>query len=186
MARRNVLSNKLEFGKFHGNPNAIVTASGLQTKWSNCQVVTNSTTGFVEGFTCTLSATKHGALVTVPRDVFNLACSRPRCSIAFHPSSPVVGSSFRFTYLSNYPADFKSENVGSPGLFRDPSFVSDGWTTQSVSFGINYAPDAASLLEVDESEELEVSDVMRYRCKQNCCVSIGHQNIDNSQGGDVF
>eukprot|EP00455_Lapot_gusevi_P046099 TRINITY_DN600_c0_g1_i3.p1 TRINITY_DN600_c0_g1~~TRINITY_DN600_c0_g1_i3.p1 ORF type:complete len:112 (-),score=48.82 TRINITY_DN600_c0_g1_i3:59-364(-) len=97
-----------------------------------------------------------------------------------------VDSSFDFTYRSNYPADFQSEDVGSPGLFHDPSFVTDGWTTRSVSFGINYAPVAASLLEVDDSHE--VADVMNYRCMQSCCFNLGGGGgggNGNSQG-DVF
>eukprot|EP00455_Lapot_gusevi_P046101 TRINITY_DN600_c0_g1_i5.p1 TRINITY_DN600_c0_g1~~TRINITY_DN600_c0_g1_i5.p1 ORF type:complete len:962 (-),score=236.02 TRINITY_DN600_c0_g1_i5:59-2944(-) len=186
VAQRNVLSDKLTFGQLEADPEDIVTASGIQTSWDDCEVVKNDTTGFVEGFSCTLSATQNGQPITVPRDLFNLACSRPRCTIKFDPDAADVDSSFDFTYRSNYPADFQSEDVGSPGLFHDPSFVTDGWTTRSVSFGINYAPVAASLLEVDDSHE--VADVMNYRCMQSCCFNLGGGGgggNGNSQG-DVF
>eukprot|EP00455_Lapot_gusevi_P041894 TRINITY_DN4907_c0_g2_i6.p1 TRINITY_DN4907_c0_g2~~TRINITY_DN4907_c0_g2_i6.p1 ORF type:complete len:120 (-),score=36.21 TRINITY_DN4907_c0_g2_i6:38-358(-) len=106
-----------------------------------------------------------------------------------------MGQQYRFMYRPNYPEGFVSENVGDPALFQDPARLTDGFKTVTVSFGLKYSPvgtgnqltqdnnnDGTTLLEVG------LTDIISYRCVQNCCVSIGDilANEFNSWGSEFF
>eukprot|EP00455_Lapot_gusevi_P022178 TRINITY_DN230_c0_g1_i4.p1 TRINITY_DN230_c0_g1~~TRINITY_DN230_c0_g1_i4.p1 ORF type:complete len:359 (-),score=122.47 TRINITY_DN230_c0_g1_i4:88-1164(-) len=137
----------------------------LKTTWDQCTPTEKD--GQTISLTCqlnVLSATN--TPLSVPRDAFSLACSRPLCDIRFDDKQPPIGSSFQFTYLPNYPTEFLSEDVGSPDRFPDTSMLTDGFTDGKADFGVKYEP--ATTAE-EALLELGVADVMRYRCKEACC-----------------
>eukprot|EP00455_Lapot_gusevi_P039168 TRINITY_DN4388_c0_g2_i1.p1 TRINITY_DN4388_c0_g2~~TRINITY_DN4388_c0_g2_i1.p1 ORF type:complete len:339 (+),score=62.13 TRINITY_DN4388_c0_g2_i1:124-1140(+) len=141
-----------------------LVSSQIQTEWRNC-VVRNGTGPLYQGLECTL-VTKIGVTKTnVSIDTFSLACSRPFCRISFLPNQPLIGNSFRFLYQPNYPTQFVSENVGRPALFQDPAFVTDGFKTRIISFGVQYSPGSSFV-------ETGLRDPSNYVAVQSCCVSI--------------
>eukprot|EP00455_Lapot_gusevi_P039508 TRINITY_DN4431_c0_g1_i1.p1 TRINITY_DN4431_c0_g1~~TRINITY_DN4431_c0_g1_i1.p1 ORF type:complete len:124 (+),score=40.43 TRINITY_DN4431_c0_g1_i1:57-428(+) len=105
--------------------------------------------------------------------MLRLACSRPRCEIFFNNRPLLLANKFSVTYKPNYPANFISENVGSPPLFPDPTLVTDGWATRQMVFQIRYAPNPVLLeLESTETDSLDsetdatVADVRKYVCME--------------------
>eukprot|EP00455_Lapot_gusevi_P005545 TRINITY_DN1237_c0_g1_i11.p1 TRINITY_DN1237_c0_g1~~TRINITY_DN1237_c0_g1_i11.p1 ORF type:complete len:508 (+),score=125.41 TRINITY_DN1237_c0_g1_i11:388-1911(+) len=145
----------------------------LTTEWRHCQALPK-VNELPQGLRCTLVPKVNGKVTAVPIDIFSLSCSRPRCSISFDSRPTTPSTSFVFTYKPNFPETFDSENVGSPPLFQDPSFISDGFSTNIASFGLEYVPEEAS---PDESKleigvHAGVGDVMRYRALQSCCAGV--------------
>eukprot|EP00455_Lapot_gusevi_P040744 TRINITY_DN463_c0_g1_i5.p1 TRINITY_DN463_c0_g1~~TRINITY_DN463_c0_g1_i5.p1 ORF type:complete len:530 (-),score=225.58 TRINITY_DN463_c0_g1_i5:223-1812(-) len=152
----------------------------LKTAWRNCESIMNGDA--VEGMRCLLTVTSNGQPYSVARDVFTLGCSRPNCEIYFDEASPKDESdSFWFTYRPNYPRKFNSENVGNPDRFTDLATITDGFSIGQASFGIKYTPDPEATA---APAFVEVSDVMRYRLRQSCCVSVAVAYA--APTGDVF
>eukprot|EP00455_Lapot_gusevi_P023568 TRINITY_DN2446_c0_g1_i6.p1 TRINITY_DN2446_c0_g1~~TRINITY_DN2446_c0_g1_i6.p1 ORF type:complete len:1050 (+),score=413.15 TRINITY_DN2446_c0_g1_i6:55-3150(+) len=152
----------------------------LSTTWDSCQPTEKD--GQTVSISCQLNVrSASGAAISVPRDAFSLACSRPLCDIRFDDKQPDVGSKFQFTYSPNYPTTFLSEDVGSPDRFPDTSMLTDGFTNGNADFGIKYEP---AITAEEALLELGVSDVMRYRCKEACCSAI--RAAPPMDGGDMF
>eukprot|EP00455_Lapot_gusevi_P020889 TRINITY_DN2204_c0_g12_i2.p1 TRINITY_DN2204_c0_g12~~TRINITY_DN2204_c0_g12_i2.p1 ORF type:complete len:1012 (+),score=202.09 TRINITY_DN2204_c0_g12_i2:58-3036(+) len=146
----------------------IQTVPAIKTNWTDCKLL-KGTNGLYTGMRCTLVPLLDNQPVSVPIQAFSLSCSRAKCSIAFDANQPQLSSAYTFTYRPNFPSNFTSENVGSPSLFQDPSYVTDGFTTTTVSFGLQYAPDPAV---AGGASKLEVADVTGYRCMQCCCAHL--------------
>eukprot|EP00455_Lapot_gusevi_P039522 TRINITY_DN4431_c0_g1_i8.p1 TRINITY_DN4431_c0_g1~~TRINITY_DN4431_c0_g1_i8.p1 ORF type:complete len:842 (+),score=198.81 TRINITY_DN4431_c0_g1_i8:103-2526(+) len=152
--------------------------SPMDTRWENCRVTAiNPTTHFVEAVTCDIIPLRNNTQTYVPARMLRLACSRPRCEIFFNNRPLLLANKFSVTYKPNYPANFNSENVGSPPLFPDPTLVTDGWATRQMVFDIRYAPNLI-LLEtesttsttetdsLDSESDATVADVRKYLCME--------------------
>eukprot|EP00455_Lapot_gusevi_P039518 TRINITY_DN4431_c0_g1_i3.p1 TRINITY_DN4431_c0_g1~~TRINITY_DN4431_c0_g1_i3.p1 ORF type:complete len:837 (+),score=203.75 TRINITY_DN4431_c0_g1_i3:103-2511(+) len=150
------------------------TEPRLDTRWENCRITSiNTVTNFVEAVTCDIIPLRNNTQTYVPARMLRLACSRPRCEIFFNNRPLLLANKFSVTYKPNYPANFISENVGSPPLFPDPTLVTDGWATRQMVFQIRYAPNPVLLeLESTETDSLDsetdatVADVRKYVCME--------------------
>eukprot|EP00455_Lapot_gusevi_P056060 TRINITY_DN9221_c0_g1_i4.p1 TRINITY_DN9221_c0_g1~~TRINITY_DN9221_c0_g1_i4.p1 ORF type:complete len:433 (-),score=70.69 TRINITY_DN9221_c0_g1_i4:44-1342(-) len=189
IATRRVLGN----WEFQGDADSIEKVPELETVWSDCTAI--GTGKFYEGVECTLTAKQNGETLTVPQDVFSLGCSRPRCTISFSPNQPKLADRYRFVYRPNYPDEFVSENVGDPERFPDPARITDGFTTQTISFQLKFSPvvenengeDEQATEESQETPteepvmlEQRVTDSVRYRCEQICCVRVDNFPVESS------
>eukprot|EP00455_Lapot_gusevi_P041199 TRINITY_DN4750_c0_g2_i2.p1 TRINITY_DN4750_c0_g2~~TRINITY_DN4750_c0_g2_i2.p1 ORF type:complete len:656 (+),score=100.95 TRINITY_DN4750_c0_g2_i2:196-2163(+) len=131
----------------------------VTTDWQNC---TYSKLGNVYyDMNCTIVPFQNGNRISVSINDFSLGCSRPNCEIAFLPNQSPTGDAFRFQYKPNFPAAFESEDVGNPPMFRDPSLVTDGFRMTEVAFDMLFQKTAPGYL------ELEVADVVYYKCKES-------------------
>eukprot|EP00455_Lapot_gusevi_P050243 TRINITY_DN7247_c0_g2_i2.p1 TRINITY_DN7247_c0_g2~~TRINITY_DN7247_c0_g2_i2.p1 ORF type:complete len:289 (-),score=76.45 TRINITY_DN7247_c0_g2_i2:47-913(-) len=137
----------------------------LETSWENCQTVVNETTHFVDAIICDIIPKKKSERIKIDPRILHLACSRPKCEISFTDEDYSEADSFSVIYRPHYPLDFASENVGSPPPFPDPSFVTDGWSRQVVTFQLNFRKDA-TLLEtgavINHQSALQIRDAVRY------------------------
>eukprot|EP00455_Lapot_gusevi_P021840 TRINITY_DN2282_c0_g1_i5.p2 TRINITY_DN2282_c0_g1~~TRINITY_DN2282_c0_g1_i5.p2 ORF type:complete len:107 (-),score=19.91 TRINITY_DN2282_c0_g1_i5:124-444(-) len=84
-------------------------------------------------------------------------------------------------YRPNYPDSFASENVGNPDLFQDPAYITDGFTTRTISIGLKFTPQGlvggGSHLETSGSALVAVLDPVTYMCVQSCCGYLGDQSL---------
>eukprot|EP00455_Lapot_gusevi_P038153 TRINITY_DN4274_c0_g2_i3.p1 TRINITY_DN4274_c0_g2~~TRINITY_DN4274_c0_g2_i3.p1 ORF type:complete len:716 (+),score=130.17 TRINITY_DN4274_c0_g2_i3:88-2235(+) len=171
---------------FQGDLATVVTAPTLTTQWKQCSLIKGTGVHY-QGLICTLVPIENGVATSVPIDLFSLACSRPRCTISFLPAQPKLGSAFKFMYRPNYPTNFTSENVGNPDLFQDPAQITDGFRTLTLSIGLKFSPDGATISQNNGGNNLvELSDFIRYSCQQSCCVSLNGITATNDLWNAVF
>eukprot|EP00455_Lapot_gusevi_P054905 TRINITY_DN8882_c0_g1_i5.p1 TRINITY_DN8882_c0_g1~~TRINITY_DN8882_c0_g1_i5.p1 ORF type:complete len:481 (+),score=110.26 TRINITY_DN8882_c0_g1_i5:107-1549(+) len=160
-------------------PIQAIQLGGFKTKWENCRTLSSSELEHVgrdNGVTCDLAVVdEQGSSYVVPMDAFSLGCSRPRCEIFFAANQPIASNRFRFIYLPRYPDSFASEDVGNLRQFSDMAILTDGFSRGTASFQVAF--EASDLPEgAVNALEVSVSDVNRYRCKQNCCATVQNHN----------
>eukprot|EP00455_Lapot_gusevi_P036510 TRINITY_DN4064_c0_g2_i2.p1 TRINITY_DN4064_c0_g2~~TRINITY_DN4064_c0_g2_i2.p1 ORF type:complete len:1261 (+),score=203.36 TRINITY_DN4064_c0_g2_i2:406-3783(+) len=159
----------------------VSTQSNMKTSWTCTAPPAPVTQLQVE---CQIKLDSTDALAL--QDAFPLACSRPGCTIS---TVTKPGPNLFFNYLPHYPAEFISENVGSPPLFPDVTILTDGATQRSGSFNIKYSPD---LIGKPGFSKLELTDVVRYQAKDSCCWSINdflmraNNLVQAPQQDDIF
>eukprot|EP00455_Lapot_gusevi_P041887 TRINITY_DN4907_c0_g2_i1.p1 TRINITY_DN4907_c0_g2~~TRINITY_DN4907_c0_g2_i1.p1 ORF type:complete len:993 (-),score=158.50 TRINITY_DN4907_c0_g2_i1:25-3003(-) len=169
--------------KFQGDSTQIVKVPAITTVWRGCKLIRGTGVHY-EGLVCSVLARQNGTHLTLPRDVFSLGCSRPGCSISFLPNQARIADQYRFIYRPNYPEGFVSENVGDPALFQDPARLTDGFKTETVSFGLKFTPEDTTDTEDQDNQDsnhhdgtnllqVGIADVAKYRCTQSCCVRVG-------------
>eukprot|EP00455_Lapot_gusevi_P040816 TRINITY_DN465_c0_g1_i3.p1 TRINITY_DN465_c0_g1~~TRINITY_DN465_c0_g1_i3.p1 ORF type:complete len:983 (+),score=211.09 TRINITY_DN465_c0_g1_i3:91-2949(+) len=147
-----------------GSISSLQQVGRLTTEWRNCTFKKAADNILFESMTCTLVPVQGGVPVAIPIDVFSLGCSRPHCDIRF-VNATTLASAYQFIYKPMFPKQFMSEIVGNPSLFIDPSFLTDGFKTRVVSFGLRYKTDRA-LLEVDKTDQCQ------YMSVQSCCATV--------------